>query len=97
MPGGPTRLDVRLTLETDDGQIISMFYNGIVHMKGEALRRVMRGEAVTGKEAYFVITPTFETGSEKYSWLNIVQAVGKMTSFQRGGEGHVKYEIFRVK
>jgi hypothetical protein len=97
MPGGQTRLDVRLTLQTDDGQIISMFYNGIVHMKGEVLQRVMRGEAVTGRETYFAIAPTFETGSEKYSWLNTVQAVGKMVSFQRGGEGHVKYEIFRVK
>jgi hypothetical protein len=97
MPGGQIRVDVRLTLETDDGHIISMFYNGIVQMKGEALQRVMRGEAITAEEAYFVVAPTFETRSEKYSWLNGVQAIGKMVSFQRGGESHVKYDVFRVK
>jgi uncharacterized protein DUF3237 len=97
MPGGQIRVDVRLTLETDDGHIISMFYNGIVQMKGEALQRVMRGEAITAEEAYFVVAPTFETRSEKYSWLNGVQAIGKMVSFQRSGESHVKYDVFRVK
>ena len=97
MPGGQIRVDVRLTLETEDGQIISVFYNGVVHMKADAMHRVMRGETITGKEAYFVVAPTFETRSEKYSWLNGVQAIGKMVSFQRGGESHVKYDIFRVK
>ena len=97
MSGGQIRVDVRLTLQTDDSQVISMFYNGIVQMNGESLQRVMRGEAITAAEAYFVIAPTFETRSEKYSWLNGVQAVGKMFSFQRGDDGHVKYEIFRVK
>ncbi len=97
MPGGQIRVDVRLTLETDDGHVISMFYNGIVHMKGDALQRVMHGETITAEEAYFIVAPTFETRSEKYSWLNGVQAIGKMVSFQRGGESHVKYDIFRVK
>jgi uncharacterized protein DUF3237 len=97
MPGGQIRVDVRLTLETDDRQIISMFYNGIVHMKDEAVQRLMRGEAITASDAYFAIAPTFETRSEKYSWLNGVQAVGKMVSFQRGAESHVKYEVFRIK
>jgi hypothetical protein len=97
MPGGQIRVDVRLTLETDDGHIISMFYNGIVHMRADALQRLMRGEAITAEEAYFIVAPTFETRSEKYSWLNDVQAIGKMVSFQRGGESHVKYDIFSVK
>jgi hypothetical protein len=80
--GGQIRVDVRLTLETEDRQVISMFYNGIVQMNGDALQRVMRGEAIAASEAYFVIAPTFETRSEKYSWLNGVQAVGKMVSFR---------------
>ncbi|HJS99637.1 MAG TPA: DUF3237 domain-containing protein [Terriglobales bacterium] len=97
MSGGQIRVDVRLTLETDDGHVISMFYNGIVHMKSDALQRLMRGEAIAAEEAYFIVAPTFETRSEKYSWLNGVQAIGKMISFQRGGESHVKYDIFRIK
>lgn len=97
LPGGQIRVDVRLTLETEDAQIISMSYNGIVQLKGDALQRLMRGEAITAQDAYFVIAPTFETRSEKYSWLNGVQAVGKMVSFKRGDDSHVQYEVFRVK
>ncbi|HKU22212.1 MAG TPA: DUF3237 domain-containing protein [Terriglobales bacterium] len=97
MPGGQIRVDVRLTLETEDAQIIFMSYNGIVQLKDDALQRLMRGEAITAQDAYFVIAPTFETRSEKYSWLNGVQAVGKMVSFQRGNDSHVQYEVFRVK
>lgn len=97
MPGGQIRVDVRLTLETEDAQIISMSYNGIVQLKGDALQRLMRGEAITAQDAYFAIAPTFETRSEKYSWLNGVQAVGKMVSFKRGNDSHVQYEVFRVK
>lgn len=97
LPSGNIRVDVRLTLETDDAHIISMSYNGVVQMKGEALQRVLRGETISADEAYFVIAPTFETRSEKYAWLNGVQAVGKMVSFHRADDGHVRYDIFRVK
>lgn len=97
LPGGQIRVDVRLTLETEDAQIIFMSYNGIVQLNGDALPRLMRGEAITAQDAYFVIAPTFETRSEKYSWLNGVQAVGKMVSFKRGDDSHVQYEVFRVK
>lgn len=97
IPGGRIRIDVRLTLETDDNEIISMSYNGVVQMNDQALARLKRGEALQAGEAYFVIAPTFETSSEKYSWLNGVQAIGKMVSFQRTAESHVKYEVFRVK
>jgi len=97
LPGGQIRVDVRLTLETEDGQIISMSYNGIVQVNADALPRLMRGEMITAQDAYFVIAPTFETRSEKYSWLNGLQAVGKMISFKRGEDSHVQYEIFRVR
>ena len=52
-------LDVRLTLKTDDGAFIYVEYTG-------------RMNAETGLIA---VAPTFETGSEKYAWLNGVQAV----------------------
>lgn len=44
---------------------------------------------------YFITSPTFETKSEKYGWLNGVQAVGKALELKRGD--HVTYEIFAVK
>ena len=60
---GPTSLDVRITLETDDGAIIFMSYTGVVS----------RGD--TG--LYWRVRPIFQTASEKYDWLNHVVCVGK--------------------
>ncbi|MFK7974590.1 MAG: DUF3237 domain-containing protein [Halioglobus sp.] len=57
--GSLAALDVRLTLKTDDGAYIYVEYTG-------------RMNAETGLIA---VAPTFETGSEKYAWLNGMQAV----------------------
>jgi Protein of unknown function (DUF3237) len=57
--GKVAALDVRLTLKTDDGEFIYVEYSG-------------RMNAETGMIA---VAPTFQTGSEKYAWLNTVQAV----------------------
>lgn len=52
-------LDVRMTLETDDGAFIYVEYSG-------------RMDVATG---LISVAPTFQTGSPKYDWLNGVQAV----------------------
>jgi hypothetical protein len=74
------KLDVRLILETEDGQLIACSYLGIVHTNED-------------KTSYWRITPTFQTSSMKYEWLNYVIAVGK-GSFQ---DGSVSYEVFSIK
>jgi hypothetical protein len=74
------KLDVRLVLETEDGQLIACTYPGIVHTNED-------------KTTYWRITPTFQTSSKKYEWLNYVLAVGK-GSFQ---DGSVSYEVFVIK
>ena len=56
------RLDVRLTLKTDDGAMILVTYNGI-------------GQA-TNVGASLRIAPLFETGDSRYVWLTRLQAVG---------------------
>lgn len=60
---GHTSLDVRITLETDDGALIYMTYKGIV----------ARGDS----GLYWRVTPLFSTASEKYDWLNHIVCVGK--------------------
>ena len=52
-------LDVRFTLKTDDGAFIYVEYGG-------------RGNLAEGTIA---VAPTFQTGHEKYKWLNSVQAI----------------------
>ena len=60
---GHSSLDVRITLETEDGAIIYMTYKGVV----------ARGDS----GLYWRVTPVFNTASEEYDWLNHKVFVGK--------------------
>ena len=91
------KLDVRLTIEADDGSLIYMTYNGIARHSDVSLKKYEAGEEISAKEMYFVTAPTMRTSSEKYDWLNHVQLVGKMTRLQSGEDGFVEYDIFVVR
>jgi hypothetical protein len=95
LPSGVFRIDVRATIRTDDGEIIFVSYNGIRQCPKEVNERVVKGELIKQGDCYFIVSPTFETKSEKYAWLNGVQAVGKALELKRGD--HVTYDIFAVK
>ena len=97
MPSGVRRLDVRLTIRTDDDQLVYVSYNGIIQCSKEHLDRLGKGEVIKTDDCYFITAPTFDTQSEKYGWLNAVQAVGKAVSLKRGPDGHIRYDIFAVK
>ena len=59
---GSIKLDVRLVLKTHDDASILVTYNGIgVVVDGQLKARC---------------APIFETGDERYAWLNNIQAVG---------------------
>ena len=60
---GHRSLDVRITLETDDGELIYMSYTGIIRSGDDGL--------------YWRVRPIFQTASEKYDWLNHAVFVGK--------------------
>lgn len=95
-PSGALRLDVRLTIETDDGAQIYMTYGGVVVGSKEAGDALARGEVLNDKGMpYFITTPQFQTSSEKYNWMNQVQGVGKMVELKRAkNDAYVKYDIF---
>jgi hypothetical protein len=76
---GTFRLDVRLLLVTDDGASILMTYHGVGR----------RGDG----ENILRTAPTFETGDERYTWLNDVQAVG----IGRSVPGEVVYEVYALR
>lgn len=63
-PDGTATLDVRATMETDDGALIYAYYQG-------------RRDFSQGMEAPLYTAPKFEVGDERYQWLNKVQAVAK--------------------
>jgi hypothetical protein len=95
MPSGILRLDVRGTIQTDTNDLIFVSYNGAVQCSKEQMDRLNAGEELKTADCYFITAPTFETKSEKYGWINAIQAVGKMTSL-KGGD-HIDYDIFAVK
>lgn len=91
-PDGTLAVDVRLTLKTDDGQLIYMSYKGLRHGPKEVLEKVARGEPVDPKSYYFRIAPTFETSSANYDWMNRILAIG-VGSREKTGPLYKVYEV----
>ena len=89
---GSTQLDVRLTLQTADEQLIYMTYRGIRHGPAAVIERLNRGENVDPSEYYFRTAPFFETGSATYAWINNIVSVA---TGRRLPEGPV-YQVYQV-
>ncbi len=68
-------VDVRLVIETHDGAFIHTYYDGIVDVEEAHLERMAEG-AFPAFRAPVHTTPRFETGHEKYRWLNRLVGVG---------------------
>lgn len=75
---GTIRVDVRAVLETDDGAVIYMPYRGRM-VVNRALGAVLgSGEGATEYgDTYWITQIQFETGDERYAWLNTLMAVGE--------------------
>lgn len=98
LPSGAARLDVRGIIKTDDGALIYVSYNGIFQNSKESAERLFKGEVLTTKDLpYFIVAPTFQTSSPKYSWLNNVQAIGKLVETKAGEGGYIKYDVFVIR
>ena len=77
---GVGTLDVRAMMQTDDGALIFVQYNGRTNMLEPGV-------------APIYAAPRFETGDERYAWLNLVQAVSTGTL-----DGMtLTYEIYEVR
>jgi Protein of unknown function (DUF3237) len=58
-------LDVRALIETDDGALIYTWYHGRLDLS--------QGQGASPAYA----APLYETGDERYAWINQIQAVAK--------------------
>jgi hypothetical protein len=65
-PDGTGTLDVRGLFETHDGALVYLSYQG-------------RRDFSQGLDAPIYTAPRFETGDERYLWLNKIQAAAKGT------------------
>ena len=72
---GVLELDLRVTLETDDGALIHMASFGLRHGPPEVMAAIARREPVDPATYYFRTTLRFDTGHQKYAFLNRLLAV----------------------
>src|SRR5947209_19071565 len=63
---GVLELDLRITLETDDGALIHMTSFGLRHGPPDVIAALGRGEAVDPSHYYFRTAPRFETSAPRY-------------------------------
>jgi phage terminase large subunit-like protein len=73
---GVGRLDVRLTIRTDDDAVVYMAYAGLI-----------------GADRIARVAPLFETGDERYAWLNDIQAI----ALGSPAPGEVTYEVYALR
>ncbi|HVX32416.1 MAG TPA: DUF3237 domain-containing protein [Solirubrobacterales bacterium] len=92
-PDGWGRLDVRLTILTDDGAAIYVQYLGVIEYNAAAQAANAGERSSDFEDHYFRIAPRLETGDERYDWVN-------RTLFVGAGRLHpgpvVEYRVSRV-
>jgi hypothetical protein len=90
---GVSQLEARYTLETDDGALVYVHNVGLRHGPPEVLARLAAGEPVDPSLYYMRTTPAFETGAERYRWLNRIVCVA--TGARR--KDAVELDVYEVK
>ena len=90
---GVAELDARYTLETEDRALIYVRNFGYRHGPAEVIQRLAAGEPVDPALYYMRTTPRFETGAERYKWLNRIICVA--TGARRAAA--VELEMFEVR
>jgi hypothetical protein len=83
-PEGTATLDIRATMRTDDGAIIYVQYSGKIAADWS---QGVQLPATT------YVAPRFETGDQRYAWLNRIQAVGKGSAHEDLSLDYEWYEV----
>jgi hypothetical protein len=89
---GVGHLDVRATFVTDDGANIYVQYYGALVFNEKVTAALESGIPADFGDTHFVTQPRFETGDDRYRWLNRVMAVAE----GRVMGNAVEYRIFEA-
>jgi len=89
---GVGRLDVRGTMQTGDGACIYMQYFGILVMNEKVVEAMTTGRETGYGDTYFFTQPRFETGDERYAWLNTAVCIGQGRTLPSA----VEYKVWQV-
>ena len=91
-PDGVGRLDVRGTFKTDDGAHVYVQYSGILVMNEKVQQALAQGRETQYGDSDFFTQPRFETGDERYAWLNSIVAIGEGRLIPSA----VEYRVYQV-
>jgi len=78
---GVGTLDVRCTIETHDGALVYVAYSGRID--------------TTAENVFVYGTPQFNTGDERYAWLNAIQCVYK--GIGSSDTTHLDYDCYELR
>lgn len=86
-------LDVRATMETDDGALIYTAYSGVLDFGEDGYEKFLRQEL--SDIGNLKIAPRYHTAHPDYLWLNRIQCVGIGQSVSSRSE--VTYDIYAIR
>jgi Protein of unknown function (DUF3237) len=75
---GIVRFDVRALLRTHDDALVEVRSTGRAVLDDHARSRYLAGELVRADEMYARSSPLFETGDDRYAWLNGIHTLAVM-------------------
>ena len=92
-PEGFWRPDVRVQLVTDDDAIVLLHYRGLVQQTEAFTRAASENRETTWTDQYMRMFMAFDTGAEKYAWLNqsLFVAEGRLIS-----ASELEYQVYRI-
>lgn len=86
------RIDVKLPLQTSEGDLLIMAYQGWRSGAKDILAKLSRGDDVDPQDYYYRVACSFETASPKHARLNTVIAIGNGWRVP-SGPGYDVYEV----
>ena len=86
-------LDVRTTIESDDGALIYVAYSGVLDLGPDGYDRFLRRELPPHIDIR--TAPRLHTAHAAYQWLNRVQCVGVGRADMARSEAH--YDVYAIR
>ena len=92
-PDGLWRPNVRAQFQTEDAAIVLMHYTGLVEQTTKFKHAAEADEPTGWDDQYMRLSVSFETGADRYAWLNrnLFVAAGRLL-----GTGRIEYAVYRV-
>ena len=91
-PDGFLRVDVRVQVETHDGAHLYIQYVGLLGLNDAVQTALTHGTGTDYGDQYFFTNPRFETGDERYAWVNTTFFIGEGRILPGLG---VEYRVWR--